>query len=133
MPPEAPRPMITTSVGRCLVAMMSDEPRETSARRWRREHAEVVGGDTHGRQFGVELLLAGGDGEPQTWVPQQVPSDEVRVAAVVRIAEHALPGMRTEHIEERRGAWREARRLARLHLREHGVLIALGQAGEEIG
>ena len=49
----------------------------------------------------AEALLLGRDGEAQPRIAEQLPADEVRVAAVVRIAERALERVAQHELEER--------------------------------
>src|SRR6185436_8111238 len=114
MPPAAPRPMITTSVSLSLVAIrLRPFPVQASARHvLRRRFGERVGVV---RGFAIrlelallELLLFGGaHHRANAWVGDEIPADEVRVAAVVRIAERALQGV-VEHEREECGGSAEA-------------------------
>src|SRR5450759_5659508 len=99
-PPAAPRPMMTTSVSFNLVLT---GPRF-------RERLVVV------RRFVVRLqivlfellLIRTGHHRPDARVADEIPADEVRVAAVVGIAERALMRVVQHEGEERGGVAGEA-------------------------
>src|SRR5262245_35908386 len=101
-PPLAPRPMMTTSAvdWRALVAVEHPLPPEAGARRLRREHPHVVRGDVRRLQTRIELLIARRHRESKTRITEQIPADEVRVAAVVGIAECAVNRVRADEREE---------------------------------
>ena len=58
-------------------------------------------------------------------IADQIPADEVGVAAVIRIAERALQRVRAHHREERGGAAREPGRRAGLDVDQHRILIGV--------
>src|SRR4051812_21384156 len=92
-PPAAPSPMITTSVSLSLVAMRLVLVRVQIALRGRLAERLVVVGRLVIRLQLVcleRLLIRGRHHRAHAGVPEQVPADEIRIAAVIRIAEHAL-------------------------------------------
>src|SRR6185295_1981980 len=111
-PPVAPRPMITTSVSLSRVAMDVLEI-IMAPRRGLVEHRVVVRRLVIGLERDAHLLLVGGDDRPHAGIAEEIPADEVVVAAVERIAERALDGVRAHEREERR----------RFDLVKDGVLI----------
>src|SRR5262245_45300053 len=144
-PPAAPRPMMTTSVSLSRVAMSVVAGTRGSAfarlalrrdtavviqRGAFHEHRVVVGrlvirldGDAH-------PLLVGGDDRSDAGIADQVPANEIRVAAVERIAERALDGVRADKVEEARRTSRQPLGLAGLNLLQHGVLVGCREACE---
>ena len=73
------------------------------------------GSGLHGARH---ALIGGRHVEPHTRIANQIPADEVRVAAIGRIAERALNRVRAHEREERR----------LLERREHGVLFCRREA-----
>ena len=67
---------------------------------------------------------------PNAGIAEQIPADEVGVAAVVRIAERALQRVRAHHGEERAGAAGEAGGRSGLDVDQHRILIALRELDE---
>src|SRR6476620_12798329 len=93
-PPAAPSPMITTSVSFSLVAMRQILMRVHVALRRRLVERLVVVGRFVIRLQLVRferLLVRRCHHRANAGVAEQIPADEIRVAAVVRVAEHALP------------------------------------------
>src|SRR5216684_1986596 len=90
-PPTAPRPTTTTSVSLSLVAM-GRLIVNVQAHRRLVEHLRIVRGAMVGLQLIVleRRLIGRGHLRADAWISDQVPPDEVRVAAVVRVAERAL-------------------------------------------
>src|SRR5829696_7098323 len=106
-PPAAPSPMITTSVSFSLVAMRQILVRVRVALRRRLvERLVVVSRFVIRRQLmRFERLLVGWrHHRADAGVAEQIPADEVRVASVVRVAEHALSRVIEDQREELRGA-----------------------------
>src|SRR5262245_51661751 len=101
-PPTAPMPTITTSVSGSLVGMAISM--WMAADRRFVEALEVVGGLVIWLQLSLlhGLLVGSGDAGLSARVANQVPPDEVRVPAVVRIAERPLPRVIQHHREELR-------------------------------
>src|SRR5262245_20221793 len=130
-PPAAPSPMTTTSVSLSLVAMFHVSGMLFKTRCRLVETFEVVGGLVIGLELaGFERFLIGRRHHgPHARVAEQIPSDEIRVAAVVRVAEGALPRVVQHERKKLRGAAREdARRYgSRLDVHQHGILIGRGQ------
>src|SRR5436190_7778634 len=114
-PPMAPRPMMTTSVCLSRVAMDILETIITVVTSCRGpvEHRVVVRRLVIGRQRDAHLLLVGGHDRANAGIAEEIPADEVVVAAVKRIAKRALNGVRAHEREEGR----------RFDLVEDGVLI----------
>ena len=73
----------------------------------------------------IEALIGRRDGKADARVADQVPPHEVRVAAVVRVAERTLKRVRQQEVEKDRRAG-EACRGIRLDLAQHGVLLGAG-------
>ena len=71
----------------------------------------------------VEALFGGCHRETNTWIADQIPSGEVRVAAVVRIAERALNRVREHEVEERGRVRRKARDRIAFDVAQKFVLI----------
>src|SRR6478672_5975229 len=93
VPPAAPSPTMTTSVFLSLVAMSASA---------RDLEDGVVGGRLVRRlHLRPDPLLDGGHGQLDPGELDQVPAHEVRVAAVVRVAEHALQRVLAHGLEER--------------------------------
>jgi len=63
-------------------------------------------------------------------IADEIPADEVRVAAVIRIAERALMRVAQDHREEGRGAPGKSRRRPGLDVDEHRILIDRRQLRE---
>src|SRR5204862_15693 len=120
-PPAAPSPMMTTSVSLSLVVTGR-----------LRERLVVVRGAMIRFQLLVleRLLVGGGDHRPHTRIADQIPADEIGVAAIVRIAEGALVRVAQHHREERRGAAGESGGGAGLDVDQHRVLIGRRQISE---
>src|SRR5438445_6112828 len=118
-PPAAPSPMMTTSVSFSLVAIRHSSFRlDASAGRVfvilarLGERLVVVRGLVIRLQivFLEPLLIGGGDIRPHPRISDQIPADEVRVAAVVRIAEGALMSVIEQQRKKLRRAPRESSR-----------------------
>ena len=62
-------------------------------------------------------LLLGRDGEAQPRITDELPADEILVAAVVRVAERTLERVAEHELEERRRRRREPRRAVLLDAR----------------
>src|SRR5688572_7896752 len=73
-PPAAPRPMITTSVFFRSTAIGAALP----------EHRKVIGRTVIRCDLRVHLLFASAHGGANARIADQIPTDEVRVAAVIR-------------------------------------------------
>src|SRR6185295_338980 len=125
-PPTAPRPTMTTSVSFNLVAMLRLDVFGIEARRCLREHLVVVRAFVIGRDVSAEPLLVRADARPDTRVADQIPSDEVGVSSVIRIAEGSLNGVRADHVEKGR-AFRKTRRVACFKLAQKVVLVLRGK------
>ena len=52
-------------------------------------------------QMWVQALIICGDREPDARVADQIPPDEIRVPAVIRVGERALDRMRPHQVEKR--------------------------------
>src|ERR1700757_2242369 len=92
-PPTAPSPTMTTSVFLRSMAMGAA---------FHGEHRVLIGRFAHGlRRFHALLVLA--DRHADAGKADQVPTDEIGVAAVIGIAERALDGMGAHEIEKGRG------------------------------
>src|SRR4051812_13674833 len=115
VPPAAPSPTMTTSVFLSLVAMSASlgdlEDGVVGGRLVRRLHPRP------------DPLLDRRDGQLDPGELDQVPAHEVRVAAVVGVAEHALEGVLAHGLEERARVGQEARRLVALDVAQDGVLL----------
>jgi len=81
----------------------------------------------HGRA--EALIVCRHDGS-HAWISDQVPSHEVGIAAIVRVAERALYRMRPDHFEEHRGIWCKPGGDILLHIPQYRVLILRGKVGE---
>src|SRR5262249_62208607 len=119
-PRPAPTPPMTTSVFLRSMAMAASLHSEGCIR---------VGGLAHGFCPHVHALLVGGDYQAQAGVTDQIPADEIGIAAVVGIAERALDGVGAHEVEERRGVRRKTGGDVLLHVGEHRVLVWLGKFG----
>src|SRR5579863_4115628 len=84
-PPAAPNPTTATSTGLRLMATMFCSPRRPMIRLGRSVH----------------LLHIRGGCETRSGILDQIPSSEILVAAVVRIAEHAFERQPARASEER--------------------------------
>src|SRR6185436_12581379 len=123
-PPTAPRPMITTSVfGRSLGIVPTLVIDARARGPLAGEHRVVVGGLVRGRRPSTEPLVVRGHRNAHARIADEVPSGEVHIAAVVRVAERALNRVREHQAEEGGGAWREARAYVALEVAQHRVLI----------
>src|SRR5438067_1689879 len=119
-PPAAPRPTMTTSASFSLVATCL------------RESVVVV------RRFVVRLqivrleplLIPAAHHRPHTGICDEIPADEMRVAAVMGISKRALMRVAQHEIEERGGTAGESGGRAFLDIREKRVLIRRRQRGE---
>src|SRR5271167_3017192 len=97
-PPTAPSPMMTTSVFLRSMAMGAA---------FHGEHGVLIGRLAHGlRRLHALLVLAHRHAQPRK--ADQVPADEIGVAAVIGIAERALDCVGADEIEEGRGVRHEA-------------------------
>src|SRR5712691_9474931 len=120
-PPTAPSPTMTTSVFLRFVAMAAS---------FLREHLEIVCRPAIGRRLHAHALVVRGDRHAEPGVANQVPADEVRVPAIIRVAEHALDRMCPNQVEEGGRVWREARGDIFFYIAQHGVLVLRHQRGE---
>src|SRR5262249_49359964 len=114
-PPTAPRPTMTTSVFLRLMAMAAP---------FDRERYVVIGRLANGLGLDRHALVVRPDGGPDSGIANEIPADEIGVAAVIGIAERALDGVGTQEIEERGRIGREAGGDVLLQVREHGILVA---------
>ena len=64
----------------------------------------------------IHALLLGRDGEAQARVTDELPADEILVAAVVRVAERAFERVAEHELEERARRRRETRRAILLEI-----------------
>src|SRR5207244_8232738 len=117
-PATAPRPTMTTSVFFRSTAMAHSSPV-----RYLQEHVVVICRPLGRLLLGAHALLIRPHGEPDTGVADQIPTDEVRISAVIGIAECTLDGVRSEQVEERRRVWREARGGVFFHVAQDAVLV----------
>src|SRR5262249_55257224 len=78
------------------------------------------------------LLVGGGDHRAHARIADEIPADEVRVAAVVRIAERALMRVVEHKREERGGAAGEPGSGTGLDVDQHRILIDRRQLGERL-
>src|SRR6267378_6897729 len=108
-PPAAPTPTMTTSVSLSLVAMVVSF---SKARGAPPPPLAVFDEVVFVRRLVIRLqrlrleafLIRRRHHRADARIGDQIPADEVRVAAVVRIAERALMGVAEHHGEERSGA-----------------------------
>src|ERR1700704_5097643 len=114
-PPTAPRPTMTTSVFLRLMAMAAPVDRERHV---------VIGRLANGFGPHRHALVIGAHRQADAGIADEIPADEVGVAAVVRIAERALDRVRADKIEEGSGVGRKARGHILLEVCEHCVLVA---------
>src|SRR5215471_18068344 len=120
-PPTAPSPMMTTSVFLRSMAMGAA---------FHGEHRVLVCRFAYGlRRFHALFVLA--DRHAQAGKTDQVPADEIGVAAVIGIAERALDRMGAHEIEEGRGFRHESGGDVLLHVGQDGVLIGCREAREQ--
>src|SRR5438105_8990350 len=80
-PPTAPRPTMTTSVFLRLMAMAAPFDRERHV---------VIGRLANGFRAHRHALVIGADSEADAGIADEIPADEIGVAAVIGIAERAL-------------------------------------------
>src|SRR5688572_17034080 len=123
-PPPAPSPTMTTSAclsrlamsaSSRLVLLLEAEQRKVGRRLVSRPHDCV-----ERLLLRLEVQLDAGEAE-------QVPADELLVAAVERVAERPLERVLADGLEERRRARHEARRQVPLERGEDGVSIRRGE------
>src|SRR4051794_27638859 len=124
-PPTAPSPTMTTSVFLRSMAMAASLGSAVH-----REAGVGVSGGALGLGARLHALLVGGDSKPDAGIADQVPADEIGVAAVIGIAERALDGVGAHEREERGGVGGEAGGDVLLHVGEHGILIGRRELGE---
>src|SRR5215471_15346502 len=131
-PPAAPRPMMTTSVSLSRMAMAVSAVARVARRRdtllvgpRRRldEHRVVVRRLVIRLQRNPHALVVGSDDRSDAGIANQVPADEVGVAAVERITECALNRVSTDQVEEARWPCWKPVGLAGLDVLQDGVLI----------
>src|SRR5688572_22935180 len=115
-PPAPPRPMATTTAGASLVVMTP------TRRRVRVELRVVIRGALNRLERRIHALLLGSHREPQPRIADELPTDEVLITAVMRIAERALERVTEHEVEESARRRREARGAVQLELREQRVL-----------
>src|SRR6266436_1238001 len=116
VPPAAPSPMTTTSTG-FNISGIGLPPRPAGLEKWQRiRRLEIRLRDD------VDLLLVPRDDHPRTWEAHELPPGEAHVPTVSRVAEHALHGVRADHLEDRLRVRVEARRAVQVHVGEDGVL-----------
>src|SRR5262245_39859158 len=84
-PPTAPMPTMMTSVFLRLMAMAAPFDRERHI---------VIGRLANGFRPRCHALVVGADGEADARIANEIPADEIGVAAVVGITERALNGVR---------------------------------------
>src|SRR5262245_17515297 len=97
-PPTAPSPTMTTSVLLRFVAMTAS---------FLGEHLEVVCRPAIGRRLHAHALVVLGDRHAEPGAADEIPADEVRIPAIIRIAEHALDRMGPNQVKEGGGRRRE--------------------------
>src|SRR4029077_14678580 len=119
-------PMTTTSVSLSRVAMAV----AASARRRLREHRVVVRRLVIRLECDADTLLAFRHNRADTGIADQVPADEVRVAAVEGVAERALNRVCAHEVEEARRTRGQAGGLPGFDLRQHRVLIGGTEPGK---
>src|SRR5262245_56043884 len=125
-PPTAPRPTMTTSTSLSLVAMAHFRHRRVVGGRFH-EHVVVVGGLMVGRQLRTQSLLLGRHDRAHARIREQVPADEVGVAAVKRIAKGALNRVGAYQAKKSGGPAGEPGRGAGLDIGEDRVLLGRWQ------
>src|ERR1051326_4745577 len=104
VPPPAPRPTTATSQALTLMAIVIGAP----------------GGAVIRRNLHAHLLVFGAGSQSRTGITDEVPSREILVAAVVRIAEHTFEHQPSRPIEKRA---RVCRGFARVDIGEHRVAL----------
>src|SRR5215475_4586373 len=114
-PPTAPRPTMTTSVFLRLMAMAAPLDREGHV---------VIGRLANRFRSRRHALVVGAHRQADAGIADEIPTNEVGVATVVRIAERALDRVRAQQVEERCCIGREARSDVLLEVGEHRVLVA---------
>src|SRR5262245_60148647 len=124
-PPAAPSPITTTSVSLSLVAMFHVSAMLFKTRGGLVEAVEIVRRLVIGLELtGLErLLIRSAHHGPDARIAEQIPSDEIRVAAVVGVAEGTLPRVIQHECEKlRRAAVEDARcDRSRLDVHQHGI------------
>src|SRR4029079_10004542 len=101
-PPTAPSPTMTTSVFLRSMAMAASLASAVH-RAFHGEAGVGIGRGPLGLGTRLHALLVGGARRPDAGIADQVPADEVGVAAVIGIAERALDGVGAHQREERGG------------------------------
>src|SRR5215212_4960110 len=94
------------------------------------EHREVVHGSMVRCHLRVHLLLACGYRGTHARVANQIPSDEVRVTTVIRVAERPLDDVAAHRGKEDRGGRWKSGCGAALHVGEQSILVRRGQLRE---
>src|SRR5262245_16276663 len=84
------------------------------------------------REVRAEALVLRADAGANAGVLDQIPSGEVDVAPVKRIAKRALNGVRSHKSEKGGGSVWKSRRRARFDVDEQGVPIGSAQVGERL-
>src|SRR5262245_23258635 len=120
-PPTAPKPTMTTSVFLRLMAMAAPFDRERHV---------VIGRLANRLGSHRHALVVGAHRQPDAGIADEIPADEVGVAAVIGIAERALNGVRADEIEERCCVRRKAGGDVLLEVGEHRILVARRKLGE---
>src|SRR5579863_3761090 len=111
-PPAAPRPTTATSTGFRLMAMILP--------------GRAVRGVVIRLDLDPHFLIVLRSSEARTWVANQIPTSEILVAPVVRIAEHSLHGEAPGAIEKRSRILKSRGRTA-LHRGQYGILLLARQ------
>src|SRR5690348_16187587 len=115
-PPAPPKPTTTTSVRSSLVAIA------LTRRRVLVELRTVIGGIAQRLELRIHALLLGRHGQAQPRIADELPADEVLIAAVVRVAERAFERVAEHELEKRARRWHEARRAVLLEIADQLVL-----------
>src|SRR6185503_14007244 len=115
-PPAPPRPTTTTSARSSLVAIALTRARVLV------ELCVVVSRALERLELRVHALLLRSHREAQARIADELPADEVLIAAVVRVAERAFERVPQHELEERARRRREARRAIRFEIADELVL-----------
>src|SRR5690349_1229136 len=123
-PPAPPKPTTTTSARSSLVAIALSRGRVLV------ELRVIVGGAERGLELGVHALLFGRHRQAQTRIADELPADEVLIAAVARIAERAFERVPEHELEERARRRREPGHAIAFEIADELVLALRRQRGE---